>query len=42
MGKVPKKGEIESVLAIEKSLGERSWKNVKDFVYNQIKKLHKK
>ena len=41
MGKVPQKLEIQKVLDMESSLERRSWKNVKDFVYNRIKKVHK-
>ena len=38
MKKLPRKGDIETVLKTEECLRERSWKNVKDFCYNEIKK----
>ena len=41
MGKVPRKQEVDEVIKKEPILQERSWKNIKDFVYNKIKKNHK-
>ncbi|XP_065943595.1 uncharacterized protein [Magallana gigas] len=39
MSKVPGKNDIENVLKKDKILSKRTWRNVKDQVYNLIKKL---
>ena len=39
---VPKKDQAEKAIASEPALRRRSWTNVKDFVYNQVKKLKMK
>lgn len=39
MKKVPGKADIEKAINREQCLNARSWRNVKDFCYNEIKKL---
>ena len=39
MGKAPSKIDVEKVMDMEDGLKSRSWKNIKDFVYNRIRKL---
>lgn len=41
MSKVPGKNDIENVLKKDKILSKRTWRNVKDQVYNLIKKQRK-
>lgn len=36
LGRVPGKRECDSCLSAEKTLNQRSWKDVKNFVYNSI------
>ena len=38
MAKVPNKELISKVLQDEPALQDRTWKNIKDYVYNKIKK----
>ena len=41
MLKVPRRHEIDKVTSTEAALQSRSWKNIKDYVYNQIQKRKK-
>ena len=38
MNRVPRKDEALKAIQIEHALQNRTWKNVKDFVYNLVKK----